>query len=178
MVSCSLPGVIPNTSIVTGVAIAAQDPMHTMHLMPSHPTMQLDDVSVAIEIAWKSFNDVQYPSVVGCQMSTPKFEVSVYQVSGWEEAHSHPKEHGWAAPFTWLNLGFHVHKQLAEPVTGLIGDTYPKAAAFGAATNEAAGSMLGMDRNEPLITKVSLGLHGRVLTSNNKENMLTASIAF
>ena len=38
--------------------------------------------------------------VTGCQVSTPRMQVTVYQVSGYEQALLHPEE-TWAAPYTW-----------------------------------------------------------------------------
>lgn len=42
----------------------------------------------------------EYFYVVGCKIHTPKISLTVYQVSGWEEALAKPEEHGWAAPYT------------------------------------------------------------------------------
>ena len=40
------------------------------------------------------------PVVTGCHVVLPKLEVTVYQVSGWEQAGQFESEK-WAAPYTW-----------------------------------------------------------------------------
>ena len=39
--------------------------------------------------------------VVGCQLTTPKMDIRVDQVSGYEQATKFPDTEAWAAPFTW-----------------------------------------------------------------------------
>ena len=69
--------------------------------------------------------------MVGCQVYTPDFEVTVYQVDGAQQAANSPEEEAWAAPFTWLNVNFNVKKPLATPVTGILGTSFhsPQKAA-------------------------------------------------
>ncbi len=42
--------------------------------------------------------------VKGCRVSTPNMEVTVTQISGWEQATMHPETESWAAPYTWYVL--------------------------------------------------------------------------
>ena len=39
--------------------------------------------------------------VTGCILTTPKMDIRVDQVSGYEQAALHPDTEAWAAPFTW-----------------------------------------------------------------------------
>mgnify|MGYP001063304046 FL=1 len=39
--------------------------------------------------------------MVGCILSTPKLEIRVDQVSGYEQALRFPDTEAWAAPYTW-----------------------------------------------------------------------------
>ena len=41
------------------------------------------------------------PSLTACVVRTPKFEVKISQIWGWERALEKPELEGWAAPFTW-----------------------------------------------------------------------------
>ena len=39
--------------------------------------------------------------LAACLVRTPKYEVRVSQVWGWDRAQEKPELEGWAAPFTW-----------------------------------------------------------------------------
>ncbi len=43
--------------------------------------------------------------MIGCQVITPCMDITVYQVSGWEQAQLFPDTESWAAPFTWCVVG-------------------------------------------------------------------------
>lgn len=126
VVTCSLPAIIPNT---TKVHMTAQ-PLGSataVDITTSTPTVALGQMNVTGVPTWKTTPSGEWVNyVVACKVETPKMRVTVYQVSGWEEAQAKPEEHGWAAPFTWLNMDFLITKPLTAPVTGVLGDTYPK----------------------------------------------------
>ncbi|GAB4813345.1 hypothetical protein N2152v2_000391 [Parachlorella kessleri] len=85
MVSCALPAVVPNTSLI--------------QVLSEHDGPK---------------------RVTGCLLTTPKMNIRVDQISGYEQASKFPDTEAWAAPFTWLNTAFDVEKPLAAPVTGIL----------------------------------------------------------
>lgn len=160
MINCAIPAIRPNTSTVQMTAVAAANPSSLI---------ELSTASQAVEFTQMSATPVVKGSaVLGCHISTAKFEVNVTQVYGWEEAALRPELDGWAAPFTWLNMNFKIVKPLALPVTGILGDTYPNDAAV-----ETAG-MVGDVPEGQLHMK-----HGtRILaTANGATFSLSAGIA-
>jgi len=69
-----------------------------------HPASSLSQTSSFISIQLPSCRAVlsegPNPVVTGCHVVLPKLEVTVYQVSGWEQASQFESEK-WAAPYTW-----------------------------------------------------------------------------
>ena len=76
-------------------------------------------------------------------MRTPKYEVRISQIWGWERAAIDPVLEGWTAPYTWLQADFHMFQQLKQPVTGILGRTYPKDAGEGADLEGLAAEVMG-----------------------------------
>lgn len=171
-VACSLPGITPNTSQLTvsvtpAASLTAATNAPATLLTPSKPSIKLDQMTATAVLSWKEFAGVQYSQVVGCQVITPAYTVSVYQVSGWEEAQARPEEHGWAAPFTWLNIDLKMTARLDGPVTGILGDTYPKDLPHGKSTPQGAehstaqhGAGAGEVLGEPWGGAANLGAAG------------------
>ncbi|GAB4819965.1 hypothetical protein N2152v2_007011 [Parachlorella kessleri] len=135
MLSCALPAILPNTSLLQVTAAAAS--LATTMLSLTKTTVELAEMSAS---ALLSEGD-EPKRVTGCILNTPKLEIRVDQVSGYQQAMLHPDTESWAAPFTWLDTTFVVKKPLAGPVTGIIGATYPadKVAEQRALYSEADG---------------------------------------
>lgn len=67
-------------------------------------------------------SDGPSPDLWALVVTTPKLEITVYQVWGWKQAQIDFEMEGWAIPFTWLNTDFKLHQRLAAPVTGILGE--------------------------------------------------------
>ncbi|GAB4824031.1 hypothetical protein N2152v2_011077 [Parachlorella kessleri] len=92
-------------------------------MTPFHRTsVQFEDMSATAVLS-----EGPNPVVIGCHVALPKLEVTVYQVSGWEQASQFESEK-WAAPYTWLNFDVKLLKPLSLPVMGILGATYPATA--------------------------------------------------
>lgn len=136
MLSCALPAILPNTSLLQVTAAAAS--LETTMLSLTKPSVELAEMSGSVLLS----EGDEPKRVTGCILNTPKLEIRVDQVSGYQQAQLHPDTEGWAAPFTWLDTTFVVKKPLTGPVTGIIGATYPadKVAEQRVLYNEADGS--------------------------------------
>ncbi|GAB4824029.1 hypothetical protein N2152v2_011075 [Parachlorella kessleri] len=118
-ITCHLPRIIPNTSTIE-VSAQAAGSSKAMPMTPFHRTsVQFQDMSASAVLS-----EGPNPVVIGCHVALPKLEVTVYQVSGWEQASRFESEK-WAAPYTWLNFDVKLLKPLSLPVMGILGATYP-----------------------------------------------------
>ena len=82
-------------------------------------------------------------SLTSCIVTTPKYEVKISQIWGWDRAAIDPVLEGWTAPYTWLQADFHMLQQLKQPVTGILGRTYPKDAGEEANLEGLAAEIMG-----------------------------------
>ncbi|GAB4823651.1 hypothetical protein N2152v2_010697 [Parachlorella kessleri] len=117
MVACALPAIQPNTSRVQVTSMPVQSPTKIVLLSAANPSMELAEMMVTAVLS-------EGGQVTGCQVTTPRMQATVYQVSGYEQAQLHLEE-AWAAPYTWLNTDIKLTLPLPGPVTGILGATYP-----------------------------------------------------
>ncbi|GAB4817974.1 hypothetical protein N2152v2_005020 [Parachlorella kessleri] len=100
----------------------AGQPSKPAALSPQEGTAKLEQMAATAVAAQGSGVSA---GVTGCHVTTDKFEVTVYRVSGAEQALLHPDSEAWAAPYTWLNTDIRISKPFEAPVTGILGATYP-----------------------------------------------------
>ncbi|GAB4821115.1 hypothetical protein N2152v2_008161 [Parachlorella kessleri] len=117
MLACALPAILPNTSKVQVTSTPASSPAQVTLLASAQPAVELAEME-AIAVLDEA------GQVSGCQVTTARMHVTVYQVSGYKQALLHPEEE-WAAPYTWLNTDVKLKKPLPAPVTGVLCATYP-----------------------------------------------------
>lgn len=167
MVSCALPAIMPNTSVVQMTAVASASSNHTI-LSGNKATVEFEQMSAKAVVTEGPASDVW-----ACVVTTPKLKITVYQVWGWKQALIAPEMEGWATPFTWLNTDLELLQPLTAPVTGILGATYPVHFAAEQTTlrpdmDTAGGAVATIEGD---------GRHGRQLASVDVVFPLSAGVA-
>ncbi|GAB4817897.1 hypothetical protein N2152v2_004943 [Parachlorella kessleri] len=157
MLSCALPAIVPNTSRIQVTAATSSE---TTMLSANKPSIELAEMSASILLSETG----EPKHVVGCILSTPKLEIRVDQVSGYEQALRFPDTEAWAAPFTWLDTSFIVKKPLEGPVTGIVGATYP--------ADKVADKYLLYTQDDPALT-VRAEMKGEVPGQGSQRHLLS-----
>ncbi|GAB4824032.1 hypothetical protein N2152v2_011078 [Parachlorella kessleri] len=119
---CHLPHILPNTSRIEVSAQAAGSSKAMPMTLSNHTSLQFQDMSANAVLSADP-----NPVVIGCHVALPKLEVTVYQVSGSEQASQFESER--------LNFDVKLLKPLSLPVMGILGATYPVTPGAQAALN-------------------------------------------
>lgn len=163
IVSINLPAIKPNSTKLQMTAKAGNATDHKL-LSPNNTYIAFDQMSATAVLSEGPEQDVW-----ACIVGMTKMEITVFQMWGWKQAQIDPEMESWAIPFTWLNTDVKVLKPLAAPVTGILGDTYPAAAA-------TAQTSLYPDAETSVVASIVGANHGRSLAGFEDDVFLSAGV--
>lgn len=124
-VACDLPAIRPNSPRIKMTVTPANGKGDTLQLTPGYTSADISGMKALAEIG---LDEAGEPYVKACRISTPTWDIRVYQFSGYEAIQQNLNNgHTMAVIYyAWLNTDFHLTAPLLAPVTGLLGNTYPK----------------------------------------------------